>query len=81
MLTRRTNVLLNETDYETLLALSKREGKTMGELIRHAVRKTYKTHRREKTNAQILAEIDKLAKKVNTKGINYKELVEYGRKY
>ncbi|PIP57720.1 hypothetical protein COX03_01590, partial [Candidatus Woesebacteria bacterium CG22_combo_CG10-13_8_21_14_all_39_10] len=43
MLTRRTNVLLEEEDYLTLVYLSRREDKTIGELIRSAIVKTYKS--------------------------------------
>ena len=41
MLTRRTNVLFTEEDYQMLKNLSKKTGKTIGELIRYAVWKVY----------------------------------------
>lgn len=79
MLTQRTNVLLSEPDYKMLKELSKKHNKSVGELIRQAVIKIYKP--KKKSNAQLLKEIRTLGKKANTKGINYRELVEYGRKY
>lgn len=79
LLTQRTNVLLNETDYRMLKELSRKNNQTIGELIRHAVTKTYKAHK--PSQAQILKDLRALGKKANTKGINYRELIDYGRKY
>lgn len=82
MLTQRTNVLFSELDYKMLKELSKKHKKSVGELIRHAIATTYKESKpKKKSTAQLLKEIRTLGKKANTKGINYRELVEYGRKY
>lgn len=80
MLTKRTNVLLSDSDYAMLSALSSSRGETMGELIRVAVRKVYQD-KKVSTRSQVLRDIDRLAKNINTKGIDYRALIEDGRKY
>jgi hypothetical protein len=62
-----------------LKALSKSNNQTIGELIRHAVTKTFKP--KAQTQSQILKKLQLLGKKAKVKGINYKELVNDGRKY
>lgn len=79
LLTQRTNVLFSEPDYRMLKALSERNKQTIGDLIRHAVTKTFKPKKR--TQAQLFKRLQELGKTANTKGINYKQLVEDGRKY
>jgi len=81
MLTQRTNVLLTPIEHNVLMRLSQKEGKTMGQLIRHAVRKTYKIKSQEDSLEKTLAHIRKLTKNINTKGIDYRALVTKGRKY
>ncbi len=82
MLTRRTNVLLAEEDYLRLSVLAKEANKTMGELIRHAVKKTYKYKKDALTaNEKAYRMIDKATKGLDFSGIDYKELINYGRKY
>ncbi|PIP85334.1 hypothetical protein COT86_01890 [Candidatus Collierbacteria bacterium CG10_big_fil_rev_8_21_14_0_10_43_36] len=78
MLTQRTNVLLNEHDYKMLKELSKKHHKSVGELIRHAVITVYKEEK--PSRAQLLKKFKELGKNFDTKGINIKELVEYGRR-
>lgn len=84
MLTRRTNVLLEEEDYLTLAYLSRQEDKTIGELIRSAVAKTYKS------KAGVGSAEKSLKSSIQSgwgllvnpkKPIDYKALIEYGRKY
>ena len=81
MLTHRTNVLLTKLDYLVLSRLAAIKGKTIGALVRQAVRSTYKIKQRDENTVQVLKRIDRLARKVNTKGVNYRELIEHGRKY
>ncbi|MBU3935417.1 hypothetical protein KJ909_01965 [Patescibacteria group bacterium] len=80
MLTRRTNLLLTEQDYWMLSALTKKKGVSMGELIRTATRKVYGGGVVD-ARTELLAKMGQLAKKAKTKGIDYKKLVEDGRKY
>ena len=80
MLTHRTNVLLSPEEYRALSMLSRENKKTMGELIRNAVRKTYKVEEKGSFEKS-LERIRKLTKNVNTQGIDYRALVTEGRKY
>ena len=80
MLTQRTNVLLSPDEYGLLLALSKEHGKTMGELIRQAVKKTYGTKIKDSFEAS-LARIHQMTKGVKIKKSEYRSLVINGRKY
>ena len=75
MLTVRTNILLTKDDHLTLKTIAQEKNKTIGELIREAVRKTYGSKDSTEYRKQIIAELDNLAKRVNTKGINYKEMI------
>lgn len=81
MLTHRTNLLLEEMDYMTLSALSRQTGSTVGELIRAAIRKQYKRDDMIKNRKRILRSIERLSKQANTKGIDYRALINDGRKY
>ena len=79
LLNQRTNVLLNEADYKMLKELSKKNNQTIGELIRHAIDTTFKPKKTSK--AQVLKHMRDLGKTANAKGINYKQLVNDGRKH
>jgi hypothetical protein len=80
MLTQRTNVLLSPEEYGMLLALSKEHNKTMGELIRQAVKKTYGT-KVKNSFEESLKRIRKITQRVDTKNIDYRELAIEGRRY
>jgi hypothetical protein len=79
MLTHRTNLLLEETDYRLLSQLATQKKVSIGKLIRHAVKKTYSLQKQD-TVTDILNNLQKLSLKVNTKNINYRELINEGRK-
>ncbi|MBU1071518.1 hypothetical protein KKG65_03890 [Patescibacteria group bacterium] len=79
LLTHRTNLLLEETDYHLLSQLASQNNVSMGKLIRQAVKQTY-TIPQINTTAKILSNLQKLGQQINTKGINYKELIAHGRK-
>ncbi|MEK7472536.1 MAG: hypothetical protein AAB625_00705 [Patescibacteria group bacterium] len=81
LLTRRTNVLFDETDYATLLMYSQERGETIGELIRNAIKKTYKAKKVLNANEKAYRMIRKATKGLDFTGIDYKELINYGRKY
>lgn len=81
MLTRRTNVLFTEEDYLMLSRLSTESKKTVGELVRHAVKKTYKSKKKMTNTKKAFIEIRKLTKGMDFSGIDYKALINYGRKY
>lgn len=81
MLTRRTNVLFDEADYATLLMFSRERNKTIGELVRQAVKKTYKVKKTLTANEKAYRMIEKATKELDFSGIDYKALINYGRKY
>ena len=84
MLTRRTNVLFDEADYATLLFMSREKNKTIGELVRHAVKKTYKVKAKKgRIDKSLELAIKKSweALKHPEIPLDYKALIEYGRKY
>jgi hypothetical protein len=80
MLTKRTNLLLTEKDYLLLSQLANKKKESMGELIRKAIRGFYH-YQPDDSRKKILAKISRLSAQAKTKGINYKTLVEDGRKY
>ena len=80
MLTKRTNLLLTEKDYLLLSQLANKKKESMGELIRKAIRGFY-NYQPDDSRKKILAKISRLSAQAKTKGINYKTLVEDGRKY
>lgn len=79
-LTHRTNVLFSPDEYGLLVALSRDNKKTLGELIRHAVKKTYAGKTRDSFEAS-LARIRHMTKGVKIKQSEYRSLVIEGRKY
>ncbi|MDP3994901.1 MAG: hypothetical protein Q8P91_03655 [bacterium] len=81
MLTRRTNVLFDEADYANLLMHSRERNKTIGELVRQAVKKTYKVKKTLTENEKAYRMIEKATKGLDFSGIDYKALINYGRKY
>jgi hypothetical protein len=82
MLTHRTNVLLSPIEYSELKKISLDQNKTLGELIRQAIRKTYKIKSDESNSVDsTLANIRLLTNDAKLTGINYRELVKSGRKY
>lgn len=82
LLTKRTNVLFDEYDYATLASLSRKKNKTIGELVRLAVKKTYKINKGALTaNEKAFRKIKSITKGLDFSGIDYKVLVNYGRKY
>lgn len=80
-LTRRTNVLFTPDEHGALVALARESNQTMGELIRNAVKKTYKIKPKKDTFAQSLARIRKLTKGVKVSRRELREWVMAGRKY
>ena len=86
MLTKRTNVLLEEADHQLLLRLAQQRRTTIGELIRQAVKTTYKQIPQKTNQLEIQRRINRLKKAWTLLSspkipLNYRELVDYGRKY
>lgn len=81
-LTRRTNVLLTESDYILLKSVSKEHGKTIGELIREAIWSKYvKRAGYNKKRLSVFKELANITAGMNFSNIDYKALIENGRRY
>lgn len=81
MLNKRTNVLLNETDYLTLSRIAKKRETTLSALIRYALKQTFNLAREDNSRAQLLSRIEILTSQADTRDINYRQLIANGRKY
>lgn len=84
LLTYRTNLLLSEEEHQTVAQVAKQKGQSISQVVRHAIQKTYAKSKKDNglsQRMQVLKRLRELGAQVNTKGINYKELVEEGRKY
>lgn len=79
MLTKRTNILFDQETWKLLKLVAKQRKLSIGETIRQAVKKTYledkKTTQTEKAHQAILKHRKKFKK------LNYKQLINAGRKY
>ena len=80
MLQKRTNILFDDKLWSLLVAQSSKKKVSIGELVRRAVIKTYieghDTLQQRKDAASAIQAIRTIHK-----GIDYKELINYGRKY
>ncbi|MBU2052085.1 hypothetical protein KKH13_02660 [Patescibacteria group bacterium] len=81
MLTKRVNFLFEEETYQMLQEQAAIERVSIGELVRKAIKKTYvdKDSARLKRIARACREIEKI--RVVQKNIDYKALINAGRKY
>ena len=80
MLTKRTNILFDENLWQMLTALAKKHNTSAGKLIREAVREKYrKPNSFEKRAKAIETTLQK--RLMSKEKIDYKELINYGRKY
>lgn len=82
MLTKRTNILFDEKQWRKLSKRAKREKTSVGKLVRKAVEKAYADaeDKELKMRQKAIDEIFRI-RKVSKKPIDYKALINYGRKY
>lgn len=73
--------MLAETDYLTLAGISQQTGRTVGDLVRSAIRQKYGVGDITNQRRLILKNIALLGKKVNTSNINYRDLINRGRNH
>lgn len=78
MLEKRTNILFDRKLWESLLILARQHGVSVGQLIRDAVKKTYFSEGKDEKISRAFESI--LANRKKFKSLNYRELIEYGRK-
>lgn len=84
MLTKRTNLLFEEELWQLLAAKAVEEELSVGELVRQAVKKIYVEPEDEvlEQRKKAFKALIKLQQKTKQKGrVDYKALIEYGRKH
>lgn len=82
MLTKRANILFEETDWQMLTTLASQQKTSVGHLVRRAVKTAYRDTPLARTHALIRAE--RLTIKHRIKSLSpaeIKEYINYGRKY
>jgi hypothetical protein len=80
MLTKRTNLLFEEDLWQTLTAIASQKNTSVGDLVRKAVRRVYIDTEKVQTRKQAIEKIFRI-RKIQKKPVNYKALINYGRKY
>lgn len=80
MLTKRTNILFDEKLWKRLSDRAKRERTSVGKLVRMAVEKAYAKDQELEERRRAIDHIRKIRKHFRGR-IDYKELINYGRKY
>jgi len=84
MLNRRAHILFEDKEYDLLELLAMEKGKSVGELVRIAVQRVYVEPKEKELSDREKAfeALEKLQLSTRQKGrVDYKELIEYGRKY
>lgn len=79
MLTKRTNILFDENLWRFLKTEASRRKVSVGKLVREAVERAYVHEAELDERRKALDHILKIRKRV--KGINYKEYINYGRRF
>ena len=84
MLNKRAHILFEEEQFKLIEALAAEKGSSVGSLVRAAVQRVYVEPKAKQLSDRQKA-FDRLKqwqKKIGTfKGLDYKALIEYGRKY
>ena len=80
MLTKRTNILFDENLWRTLVEQASKRRTSVGKLVREAVMKMYAQDEELEERKKALEQIFKI-RKVSRNRIDYKALINYGRKY
>ena len=80
MLNKRTQILFDQSLWQMLISLSKARKESVGHLIREAVEEKYQKESIFEQRAKAI-ESTLINRLVSKKKIDYKELINYGRKY
>lgn len=80
MLNVRAQILFDETLWKTLHRLSKTKKTSISKLVRNAVEKTYIKTEELETRRKAIEEIERIRPHFKGK-LDYKEMINYGRKY
>lgn len=81
MLNKRTQILLDEETYKKLKILSAEKNTSIGEVVRTAVNRQFTEEDKLKRRKEAIEKIIKWRKKAEHQKWNYKEMINYGRKY
>lgn len=79
MLNRRTNFLFSKDVWDKLVKLSKARNASMAEVVRKAIEKEYEEVRELETRKRAI-DATLMGRIISTGKIDYKELINYGRK-
>lgn len=81
MLTKRTNILFSEELWKKLLKSAEVKKISVGEFVRRAVKEKYTQETDLEQRKQLLERIERIRPKPVKGKIDYKALINYGRKY
>lgn len=81
MLTKRTNILFDESQWMLLSLESKKRNISIGKLVRQAVDNTYVSKEKTDRMRRAYDRIMQIRPKPVKGRIDYKELINHGRKY
>lgn len=79
MLNKRATILFSQDQWRQLSIISESQDASVGELVREAVVKVYLTNTQLEQRQQAVSRI--LAYRQRHSGIDYKQLINEGRKY
>lgn len=80
MLNKRTQILIDQSMWRVLTNLAEIKKESVGQLIREAIKEKYQKEHVSEQRAKAI-ESTLLNRLVSKKKIDYKELINYGRKY
>lgn len=80
MLNKRTNIIFNQSSWDKLVKLSKTQSKSVAELIRSAVDDYYDLKNDSIAQIRDACSIIEKKRRIQNKKVDYKSLINYGRK-
>lgn len=82
MLNHRTNLLLNKEDYNLLSQLAEKTNRSIGSLIRHAIRVTYQDQKQHASDTStLIRNIQQLTESLSVSSQDKAQWLHQGRKY
>ncbi len=80
MLTKRTNILFDENLWKALTQEARKRKVSVSKLVREAAEQMYLREKELEQRREALSQIKKI-RKISKGKIDYKELINYGRRY
>ncbi len=81
MLTKRTNILFDEKLWQEISKLAKKEKTSVGSIVRSAVKERIENEEILAKRRKAIDEIERIRPKPFKGKVDYKELINAGRKY